>query len=58
MYCLADKAEMLFPNAFYQKPASIAAGDNPPENPAVVDDVPITSEENDDYFIDGRFIST
>ena len=58
MYCLADKAEMLFPNAYRQKPVSIAAGDNPPENPAVVDDVPITSEENDDYFIDGRFIST
>ena len=46
---------MLFPNALPQNPAGIAAGDHPPENPAVVDDVDIDVAENDDNYVDGRF---
>ena len=55
MYCFSDKAEMLFPNAHPQNPVGIAAGDHPPENPAVVDDVDIDAAENDDNYVDGRF---
>ena len=46
---------MLFPNAHPQNPVGIAAGDHPPENPAVVDDVDIDAAENDDNYVDGRF---
>ena len=35
---------MLFPNAHPQNPVGIAAGDHPPENPAVVDDVDIVHQ--------------
>ena len=45
---------MLFPNAPSQNPVGIAAGDHPPENPAVVDYVYIPAE-NDDNYVDGGF---
>ena len=45
---------MLFPNAHPQNPVGIAAGDHPPENPAVVE-VDIDAAENDDNYVDGRF---
>ena len=55
LYCFTDEAETLFPNAPSQNPVGIAAGDHPPENPAVVDDVDIDASENDDNYVDGRF---
>ena len=55
IYCFSDRAEMLFPNAHPQNPVRIAAGDHPPENPSVVDDVDIDAAENDDNYVDGRF---
>ena len=53
--CFSDKPEILFPNAHPQNPVGIAAGDHPPENPAVVDDVDIDAAENDENYVDGRF---
>ena len=46
---------MLFPNAHPQNPVRIAAGDHPPENPAVVVAADIDVAENDDNYVDGRF---
>ena len=55
MYCFSDKAETLFRNAHPQNPVDMAAGDHPPENPAVVDDADIDVAENDDNYVDSRF---
>ena len=55
MYCFSDKPEILFPNAHPQNPVRIAAGDHPPENPAVVVAADIDVAENDDNYVDGRF---
>ena len=57
MLFFADKAEMLFPNAHPQNPVGMAAGDHPPENRAVVDDVQIDAAEIDDddyYYFNGK----